>query len=329
MGENWSVSPLRQPSTARSRTRTGAASTSGGTTRRTRPPAVDPACAEAVDLARGAAEETASPTPVGEHLGLRAEAERVVTHYFACLDPAYRGWRWAVTVARAARAKHVTIDECVLLPGEDALLAPEWVPWLERLRPGDLGPGDLLPTPADDVRLAPGYTETDDATERETQWELGLGRPRVLSSEGRDQAAARWYDGIAGPRAPIAMSAPAQCSTCGFYVPLAGELRLMFGVCANEYAPDDGRVVSADHGCGAHSEAVVLPAASEHGPPVIDELAYDIVPAGQVPDPEGEDADKADTAAKADKAKKAEKAEAEKAEEAAKADEAEEALGHS
>ncbi|GAA3985214.1 DUF3027 domain-containing protein [Actinomadura viridis] len=280
------MSPLRQPSTAPSNT----ARTTTGPARRTRPPAVDPACAGAVDLAREAAEDTAWPGEVGEHLGLRAEAERVVTHHFACLDPAYRGWHWAVTVARAARAKVVTVDECVLLPGEDALLAPEWVPWLERLRPGDLGPGDLLPTASDDVRLAPGYAEVDEGLDRQAYWELGLGRPRVLSREGRDETAARWYEGIAGPRAPIAISAPAQCSTCGFFMPLAGELRQVFGVCANEYAPDDGRVVSADHGCGAHSEAVSIPAASEHGPPVIDELGYDIVPLGPVHDAEAGEA---------------------------------------
>ncbi|PKK15811.1 MAG: DUF3027 domain-containing protein [Thermomonospora sp. CIF 1] len=269
MGENRGVSPLRQPR-----------STSTGATRsrRTRTPAVDPACAEAVDLARRAAEETAHPTPVGEHLGMQAEGDRVLTHYFACLDPAYKGWRWAVTVVRAARAKVVTVNECVLVPGEGALMPPPWVPWIERLRPGDLGPGDLLPTPADDPRLAPGYTETSDEAERQVQWELGLGRVRVLSAEGRAQAAARWYEGTAGPRTPIAASAPAQCSTCGFYVPLSGELRQMFGVCANEYAPDDGRVVSADHGCGAHSEAVVVPPASEAPPPIVDEMGYDLMP---------------------------------------------------
>ncbi|WP_156220132.1 MULTISPECIES: DUF3027 domain-containing protein [Actinomadura] len=267
---------MRQTSPARS----AAARTAAGPARRARTPAVDAACAEAVDLAREAAEETSHPAPVGEHLGLRPEGDRVVTHYFEALDPAYAGWRWAVTVTRASRAKNVTVSECVLLPGDDALLAPPWVPWLERLRPGDLGPGDLLPTAPDDVRLVPGYTEVDDAVEREAAWELGLGRVRVLSREGRDEAAARWYDGVAGPRASIAASAPAQCSTCGFFVALAGELRQVFGVCANEYAPDDGRVVSADHGCGAHSEAVSIPAASEHGPPIIDELGYDVVPAG-------------------------------------------------
>ncbi|WP_329519358.1 DUF3027 domain-containing protein [Spirillospora sp. NBC_01491] len=275
------MSPLRQSSPA---------SSAAASTRRTRTPAVDAACAEAVDLARDAAEETAWPTRVGEHLGLRGEGDRVVTHDFACLDPAYRGWRWAVTVTRAARAKNVTVDEVVLLPDDGALLAPPWVPWLERLRPGDLGPGDLLPTAPDDVRLAPGYTQVDDATDHENQWELGLGRVRVLSREGRDEAAERWYEGTAGPRAPIAASAPAQCSTCGFYVPLAGEMRLVFGVCANEYAPDDGRVVSADHGCGAHSEAVVVPPVSEHNPPVIDELGYDVVPEDTPADSEAEEA---------------------------------------
>src|SRR5207302_11275893 len=84
-----------------------------------------------------------------------------VTHFFECKELGYRGWRWAVTVARASRAKIVTLDEVVLLPGPDALLAPEWVPWSERLRPGDMGPGDLLPTDAEDLRLEPGYSGED------------------------------------------------------------------------------------------------------------------------------------------------------------------------
>jgi hypothetical protein len=239
--------------------------------------AADAACAAAVDEARAAAEEMARPGEVGEHSGLSAEGDRVVTHYFACLDPAYGGWRWAVTVARAARAKNVTISEVALLPGDDALLAPEWLPWIERLRPGDLGPGDLLPTAADDVRLAAGFTQTSDAADWQQIWELGLGRPRVLSAEGRDEAAERWYAGTAGPHSPIAHAAPAHCANCGFFVPLAGAMRQLFGACANEYAPDDGKVVSVDHGCGAHSEAVAAPPVVETTPPIIDELAYDTV----------------------------------------------------
>ncbi|MGH3380139.1 MAG: DUF3027 domain-containing protein [Actinoallomurus sp.] len=238
---------------------------------------IDTAAAEAVDLARAAAEDTSLPEYVGEHLGMLPEAERVVTHYFACLDPGYHGWRWAVSVVRASRAKQVTVSESVLLPDDGAMLSPAWVPWSDRLLPGDLGPGDLLPTQADDPRLAPGFTDTSGETDEELFWELGLGRHRVLSAEGRDQAATRWQSGDAGSATPMARSAPAQCATCAFFVPLAGSLRQSFGVCANEYAPDDGRVVTLDHGCGAHSEAVIVSGAPESAPPIVDELGYDVM----------------------------------------------------
>ena len=108
-----------------------------------------------MDLARSAAEELAGPAQVGQYLGAEADGDRTVTHLFECLDPAYTGWRWAVTVTRASRAKSITVSESLLLPGPDSLLAPDWVPWRDRVRPGDVGVGDLLPTPADDERLVP------------------------------------------------------------------------------------------------------------------------------------------------------------------------------
>jgi Protein of unknown function (DUF3027) len=244
---------------------------------RTRKPVVDPTCAEAVDLARAAAEEVA-PHEVGEHLGVSADADRVVTHYFDCRKPAYRGWRWAVTVTRAPRTKHVTVDETVLLPGEEAVLPPEWVPWSDRLRPGDLGVGDILPTAEDDDRLEPGFLGGGDEEYASVAYELGLGRPRVLSPAGRDDAVERWYSGEHGPTAPIAQAAPARCATCGFLLLLAGELRQLFGVCANEYSPSDGQVVSLDHGCGAHSEAAARTPASADAQPVVDEFDYEYLP---------------------------------------------------
>ncbi|HJY00804.1 MAG TPA: DUF3027 domain-containing protein, partial [Streptosporangiaceae bacterium] len=74
---------------------------------RTRTKEPDQVCAEAVDLARAAVVEIAGPGQVGEHHDVIAEGERVVTHLFACEDPAYAGWRWAVTVGRAPRSKLV------------------------------------------------------------------------------------------------------------------------------------------------------------------------------------------------------------------------------
>ena len=232
------------------------ASSTASTRRRVK---LDPACANAVELAREAMIEAADdPATVGDHIEAIADGERLVTHLFECLMPGYRGWRWAVTVTRAPRSRKVTVCESALLPGPDALLAPEWVPWQERLRPGDLGVGDLMPTPPDDERLVPGYLLSDDPAVEEVASELGLGRVRVMSRAGRLATAERWYKSDHGPGAPISKAAPteARCGTCGFYLPLAGSLRAMFGVCGNLYAPDDGRVVSADHGCGAHSEVL-------------------------------------------------------------------------
>jgi hypothetical protein len=221
------------------------------------PAALDALLADAVDMARAAAIAESSPDRVGEHAGVEAEGEHIVTHYFTCTDPGYVGWRWAVTLVRAGDSDEGTVDDVVLLPGDGALLAPPWVPWQERLRPGDLGVGDILPTTVDDDRLVPAYASDEDDT-AEVAFTLGLGRIRVLSRVGRDDAVDRWYSGAAGPDAPVAKAAPAACGTCGFWVPVAGALHGFFGVCANEYAPDDGRVVAADHGCGGHSEALVL-----------------------------------------------------------------------
>lgn len=245
-----------------------------------RAPRLDAICAEAVEAAREAVTEVA-PEQLGAHVAAVAEADRVVTHLFEAQLPGYRGWRWAVTVTRVPRSRRVTVSETVLLPGPDALRPPEWVPWEERLAPGDLGVGDLLPTPPDDDRLVPGYLLSDDPALEDVARELGLGRTRVMSRSGRAETAQRWYEGEHGPEAPISASAPpeARCGGCGFWLPLAGALRPLFGVCGNFYAPDDGAVVSADHGCGAHSEVLAGQAQPvEELPTVYDDSQVEPVP---------------------------------------------------
>ena len=223
-------------------------------------PKSDSATVAAVDLARAALVEEVGAGDVGEHLGHVVEGERLVSHLFAATRPGYRGWHWSVTVTRASRQKTVTVDEIVLVPGDDAIVAPGWVPYKERIQPGDLSPGDLLPVEDEDARLVPTYLvgdELDDddrAQVRRVAEDLGLGRVRTLSREGLDMAAERWNAGTGGPDAPLAKSAPDQCWSCGFLVRLSGSLSDRFGVCANGNANDDGTVVTFDHGCGAHSE---------------------------------------------------------------------------
>lgn len=238
----------------------------GGMAPSTRTIKPDAICLAAVELARAAAVEAAGVMGIGEHLGSQADDDRVLSHFFSCPHPGYIGWRWSVTVARASRAKVATVDEVVLLPGAGALIAPQWVPWAERIRPGDVTPGLLLATTGDDVRLEPGYTGGERAAdadpaeasiERSVVAELGLGRERVLSSEGRDQAAERWLGGVSGPDNEMTKLAPGVCETCGFFVRLQGNLGTLFGACANAYSASDGSVVSVDHGCGAHSSVLV------------------------------------------------------------------------
>jgi hypothetical protein len=239
---------------------------------------------EAQAKARAALAEISPPGAVGDFLGLAMEADRVGTLRFGCLLPGYVGWVWAVTMARVPRGRHATVSETELLPGAGALLSPAWVPWADRLLPGDLGPGDTLPRIADDVRLEPGYSATGEADEDQLAiWELGLGRPRVLSPEGRDEAAVRWYESPRGPTGPDAVKAGAKCSTCGFVTQLAGSLRTLFGVCANQWSPRDGSVVSYDHGCGAHSETDVARAGAQWpaNRPAIDDLSVVTVDLGR------------------------------------------------
>ncbi len=233
----------------------------------------------AVEVARDAAASISLPGTVGDHLGMQMEEERLATHYFACSATAYVGWRWAVSVSRVARSKTVTVCETNLLPGDGAMLSQEWVPYAERLAPGDVGPGDVTPLVVDDPLLVAGFEATgEEDVDTVAIWELGLGRPRVLSAEGRDIAAQRWYDGASGPTSPIAVKAPAPCSSCGFFVPMAGALRSVFGVCASEWSPSDGTVVSLDHGCGAHSEVdMEAPAPERVSTPILDDQLLDRV----------------------------------------------------
>jgi len=191
-----------------------------------------------VALARTAAGDEAGPAAVGELVGAHREDDVAVTVSFLAADPGYRGWVWSVTVA--VLDAEPTVSEVVMLPGAGALLAPAWVPWEQRVRPGDLGVGDLLPPDEDDPRLVPGYLASDDPAVEDVAHELGLGRRLVLSRDGRLEAADRWHDGDYGPDTPMAGHAPAHCASCAFYLPLAGSLGALFGACGNEFAPRTG-----------------------------------------------------------------------------------------
>ncbi|MCP2291772.1 DUF3027 domain-containing protein [Nocardia amikacinitolerans] len=238
-------------------------------------PDVRPVLAEAADLARRALLEL-EPSAVGAHLGVSVEDETAATHRFEATLPGYRGWQWAVVVAAPPGADRATVSESALLPGSDALVAPEFVPWEQRIRPGDLAPGDLLAPPHDDPRLVPGYMASGDPEVDDVALEIGLGRTKVLSEEGRIEAAERWYSEY-GPDTEMAKAAPSTCGKCGFYLPLAGALRAAFGVCGNAMGAD-GHVVHVEYGCGAHSDVVAPTGGGSPLYEAYDDAAFDVIP---------------------------------------------------
>jgi hypothetical protein len=232
----------------------------------------------AAELARTAIIEHSGDT-VGDYLGVGYEDPVSATHRFLAHLPGYHGWQWAVVVASYPGADHATVSEVVLVPGPESLLAPQWVPWDQRVRPGDLSPGDLLAPLADDLRLVPGYMSSGDPQVDETAAEIGLGRRTVMSAWGRAEAAQRWHDGDHGPRAQMAQSTKRVCRDCGFLLPLAGSLGAMFGVCGNEMSAD-GSIVDFEYGCGAHSDT---PAPAGTGSPMYDPYDDGVLDVSEAP----------------------------------------------
>ena len=223
---------------------------------RNKTPRKDAVLEAAIELAIKALEPIAKPEEIGSHLGLRMDDERLGTHYFECYKPGYRGWCWSATLTRVPRGRSATVSEVALVPDKDALLAPEWVPWADRLRPSDVSEGDTLPYVPEDERLEQSAIDIDENDDADVIEEMGLSRPRVLSKKGRDLAVKRWIQAEKKSRAErgVRRRAKHSCADCGFMMRMAGSVRSMFGVCANEWSPDDGRVVALEHCCGAHSE---------------------------------------------------------------------------
>ncbi|QPK80282.1 DUF3027 domain-containing protein [Corynebacterium lizhenjunii] len=199
--------------------------------------------AQAVATAREALEELGEGG-IGAHVGVAGISKNVVTHRFEAYVPGYSGWEWQAVLACAAGSSDVTVNEVALVPGGNALQAPEWVPYAERVQPGDLGPGDLMPLEPDDERV-------DDSGN--------------LTEAAMRSARQRWMNGDYGPRAEMATASPLQCRTCAFLLPMMTN----FGVCANEYSAD-GRVVHATYGCGAHS-GITARRSEEAAKPVFDD----------------------------------------------------------
>lgn len=283
-----------------------------------------------IELARATAVDMAgNPDQVGD-AQTPVEIETNVFEYrFAVIRKGYEGWFWSITLYCDQEQDRWTINESTMLPSDEALVSPAWVPWKDRLRPKDISVTDRLGTDPQDSRmessepnppLAPEGEEhhqdkalsssvdaDDDIAHADQPLEENVqidnrhlqddkedidvdfltaiqlqqvARKHVMSPQGKSDTAQRWYAGPNGPKSLSTMTAKGNhCSACAFFVPLQGQLGTMFGACANRWSPDDGRVVSLDHGCGEHSE-IEPPAPSTlwiQSSPAYDDLYIDII----------------------------------------------------
>lgn len=169
-----------------------------------------------------------------------------VIHHFEANLPGYRGWEWNAVLACAPGSRHITVNEVVLVSGNDALRAPRWVPYAERVRPGDLGPTDVMPPREDDSRLIDAQSPAAPADRPD-------GTKKVLTDEGLKAAQQRWRNGNYGPTSEYAEHSQLHCKACAFWLPAGRAIGENFGICTNAYSAD-GRLVHAAYGCGAHSD---------------------------------------------------------------------------
>jgi hypothetical protein len=84
-------------------------------------------------FAEVAAKAAALPGELGQYQNHIDEGEGITTYFWQAKKLGYGDWRWSVTIYQHDPATEPSLCEVVMVPGEDSLIAPKWVPWAERL----------------------------------------------------------------------------------------------------------------------------------------------------------------------------------------------------
>jgi hypothetical protein len=191
---------------------------------------------------------------IGKHLRSERIDSKIVAHYFESNLTGYSGWEWEVVISRPSLSKEITVYSTALVVGKNAIRAPKWVPWAERIKPSDVQIWDALAYQKNDSNLVhSGMPHTNiDSIEK-----LALWRERVISPIGKRETCKRWITSRPGPHSKTKKVAKDICASCGYFVPLSGDLGQGFGACTNAFSPNDANVVAINNGCGSHSETSV------------------------------------------------------------------------
>lgn len=113
-------------------------------------------------LARKAAVEVAGSVAVGNFLEEVDEGKGLATYLFESRQKGYVGWRWSVTIFQQTAKSTPTVSEVLMVPGPEAILAPAWVPWSERLADYKALQAELEAQAALDLEES-AYDEDDEA----------------------------------------------------------------------------------------------------------------------------------------------------------------------
>ena len=119
---------------------------------------------EQKDFAREALIAATSKSKVGNFIEVIQEGDGLASYLFENNQKGYVGWRWSVTIFQAQNAEP-TVSEIVLMPGPDSLVAPDWVPWSERLADYKALQLELEKQAALDAEEAGDDPEDDDSDE--------------------------------------------------------------------------------------------------------------------------------------------------------------------
>ena len=115
-------------------------------------------------IGREALLEVTKASTVGELLDAEVLEPGVTNLRFASTQEAYRGWSWIVSVATIDDGGAPTVLELGLIPGQGALLSPEWVPWSVRLAEWEAHQAELAAAgvEVDDVVVVDDDDDDDD-----------------------------------------------------------------------------------------------------------------------------------------------------------------------
>lgn len=155
--------------------------------------------------AYNAAVEASSRNAVGFFIESIEEDEGVVTYLFEGKLKGYIGWRWSVSVFQADEKSPATISEVLLVPGPESLVAPDWVPWSERLADYKALQAELeaqaaldaeeVGDEADEVEDADDVDETEEAVDSTLAMD-GEGESAVSEPDSEESALANVEEGV-------------------------------------------------------------------------------------------------------------------------------------